>query len=173
MARLSLWAVLIILVTVLSVSSSASGQDATPTPKPISDDAVNAVSRNLYCPVCQNTPLEICPTEACIRWREQVRELLAQGYTEEQVRQYFIDHFGMRTVGTPTDPTSRLLTIFLPLGLIGIVGLIAVFGVVRRRRSTPDDAEALEDTLHGANDAEDALTDNYRAKLEDELEEHL
>ncbi len=150
------------LLLLILLPTPANAQSATPTPKPVSDDAVNAVSRNLYCPVCQNTPLEICPTEACFRWREQVRELLAQGYSEEQVRQYFIDHFGMRTVGTPTDSTSRLLTIFLPFGLIGIIGCIAVVGILRRRKSPIDEDEIVQD---------EALTDEYRARLESELED--
>jgi cytochrome c-type biogenesis protein CcmH len=37
-----------------------------PTP---SDDQVNAIARQLYCPVCENTPLDVCPTTACHQWR--------------------------------------------------------------------------------------------------------
>src|SRR5947208_1351761 len=96
----------ICLLTILAANGwRVSAQDGgTPTPpavRTVTDNDVNRVSRNLYCPVCQNVPLEVCETAACERWREQVRELLAQGQTDEQVRQYFIEHFGPKTVGTP------------------------------------------------------------------------
>jgi len=38
-----------------------------PTP---SDDEVNAIARQLFCPICQNIPLDVCPTQACADWRE-------------------------------------------------------------------------------------------------------
>ncbi len=155
----------ICLIVLLLMLLPAMAQGTAPTPVPASDDAVNAVSRNLYCPVCQNVPLEVCPTLACSRWREQVRELLTQGNTEEQVRKYFIDHFGMRTVGAPTDPFSQILTVGLPLGLIGIVGALVVIGVLRRKRTAPQTS--------GIGYTEEAvLPDDYRARLESELEEH-
>src|SRR5947207_14930983 len=32
--------------------------------RPVTANDVNRVSRNLYCPVCQNVPLEVCETTA-------------------------------------------------------------------------------------------------------------
>jgi cytochrome c-type biogenesis protein CcmH len=136
------------------------------TPIPISDDQVNAVARNLYCPVCENTPLEVCPTDACARWREQVRELLGQGETETQVRQYFIDHFGMRTVGTPTDPTSVLLTTGLPFGLILIAALLIVWQFLRWYRARP---KLVTDIEPAPDDANSIAPDDYQARIEAEL----
>ncbi len=163
-------------------------QTSVPTPAPptvptapisgaaaVSADQVNAVSRNLYCPVCQNTPLEVCPTDACARWRDQVRELLSQGQNEEQVRQYFIDHFGMRTVGTPTDSGSRLLTIGLPLALIAIIGALMVVQVIRRYNRRPVLAEAaFAPTVsdpRASPPVEADFVEAYRARLEAEVEE--
>ena len=46
-----------------------------PTP---SDDEVNRIAHQLYCPVCENTPLDVCPTEACRQWRDLIRQQLAK-----------------------------------------------------------------------------------------------
>ncbi|GEM_PF-472831 len=138
---------------------------ATATSRPVSDNEVNQISRNLYCPVCPNTPLEVCETAACARWREEVRDLLAQGKTEAQIRQYFIERFGVRTVGTPTDPTSQLLNIVLPFSLIGLIGIGIAFSLRRWRsnkRSKPD-----RDIIRNS----EVSPDDYRARLEAELEE--
>ncbi len=145
------------------VHAQGTATPPTPTLRPVSDNEVNQVARNLYCPVCQNVPLEVCETEACARWREQVRDLLAQGYTEAQVRQYFIERFGTKTVGTPSDPLSQFLTIVLPFGLIALIGVVIVISLVRWRTRRPVEAP---ENLAG----ESSVTaDDYRARLEEEI----
>ena len=63
----------------------ALAQAPTPT-----DDEVNRIAQQLYCPVCENTPLDVCPTEACRQWRDLIRQQLSEGWTEEQIQQYFV-----------------------------------------------------------------------------------
>lgn len=156
---------------VFGVSLSVFAQSITPTPQPVSADRVNAVSRNLYCPVCTNTPLEVCPTTACASWREQVRTLLASGQTEDQVRQYFIDHFGMRTVGTPVDPLTQVLTIVLPLSLIVLIGTLLAWQALRRRATLAADSMTPIVPITDAPNDHGSEADRYRARLESELEE--
>ena len=50
-----------------------------PNPPVPSDDQVNAIAKQLYCPVCENIPLDVCGTQACAQWRELIREKLAAG----------------------------------------------------------------------------------------------
>jgi cytochrome c-type biogenesis protein CcmH len=66
-----------LLLLFLLVVSTASAQDG-PT-----QDEVNAVARKLFCPVCENTPLDVCPTEACQQWRDVIRTKLMEGQSEE------------------------------------------------------------------------------------------
>ncbi len=149
--------------------TAAYAQVAAPTPRPVTDDEVNRISRGLYCPVCQNITLEVCPTEACARWREQVRDLLTEGKTEPEIRQYFIDRFGMRTVGLPTDPTGQLLSVGVPLALVLVVGGLLAFNILSRRRrnvvSAADDGEPI-----GYGD-EVVVPNDYAARLEAQLKE--
>src|SRR5512136_2788944 len=69
-----------------------------PTP---SDDQVNAIAKQLYCPVCENIPLDTCGTAACAQWRELIREKLAAGWTEQQIKDYFVQQYGARVLGKP------------------------------------------------------------------------
>ena len=64
-------------------------QDGTP-----SDDEVNKIAKQLYCPVCESTPLDVCPTEACRQWRELIREMLVEGRSEAEIKQYFVEQIG-------------------------------------------------------------------------------
>lgn len=151
-----------------STPPAVSSAPAPPT-VPVTADQVNAIAHNLYCPVCENTPLDVCPTEACSRWRAQIADLLGQGQSEQQVDQYFIDHFGMRTVGVPTDSTSRLLTVGVPFALILIAGLLIFWQLWRwyraRRLLMPtSDSQPPPGELN-------AELDEYRTRIENELRE--
>ncbi len=42
-------------------------------------DEVNRIAKGLYCPVCPNTPLDVCETRACEDWRALIRDKLAAG----------------------------------------------------------------------------------------------
>ena len=63
-----------------------------------SDDEVNAIAKDLYCPVCENVPLDVCPTQACAQWRALIREKLIDGWSEQQIKQYFVDQYGDRVL---------------------------------------------------------------------------
>ena len=104
-----LFALLLILLAVFSPSSAALAQQPTP-----SDDEVNAIAKQLFCPVCENTPLDVCPTQACAQWRELIREKLAAGWSEEEIKDYFIEQYGARVVGVPPLQGLNWLIYLIP-----------------------------------------------------------
>ena len=80
-----------------------------------SDNAVNQVAQRMYCPVCENIPLDECLTAACQEWKEEIRSQLAEGKTEQAIIDSFVARFGDHVVGVPVDPLLRALTIMMPL----------------------------------------------------------
>lgn len=111
------------------------GHAAAQTPQPqvtnITDDQVNAVAHELYCPVCENIPLDVCPTQACAQWRDLIRQQLSQGMTKQQIRDYFAKQYGDRVLDTPPMQGLNLLVYILP----GVMLLGGAFLVVRVLRS--------------------------------------
>jgi cytochrome c-type biogenesis protein CcmH len=112
---------LFVIAASFSVAAWVQAQETYPT-----DDDVNAVAKKLYCPVCPNTPLDVCETRACADWRQQIREQLADGWTEEQVMDYFVEQYGERVLAEPERSGFTSLVWILPvvalaLGLIGAV----------------------------------------------------
>lgn len=159
-ALLAIW-----LLCLLAFSAPISAQSDPDCTQPVTADDVNRVSKGLYCPVCENVPLEVCPTDACERWREQVRDLLACGMSQQEVRDYFVARFGQVAVGTPTDPTLQFFTVALPFILIGVIGVLAAFTLWRWRRQ--------QRTAPPQPPAPPPTDDPYRAALERELEERF
>ncbi len=95
-----------------------------------SDDQVNAVAKQLYCPVCENIPLDVCQTTACIQWRDLIQQLLTQGKSPDFIKQYFVAQYGDRVLGVP--PLNPLLiAAYAVLGLALLGGIFVVGRVIR------------------------------------------
>ena len=125
--------ILILLLVFLQLGTlSVHGQGDGP-----SDDEVNAIASQLYCPVCENVPLDVCPTQACEQWRATIREKLASGWTESEIKGYFVEQYGARVLATPpAEGLNWLVYILPPLALIG--GAIVLFRAVKTWQSNPE-----------------------------------
>ena len=146
---------LILLAFAIAVTPHAvSAQGPTPT-----DDEVNRIARQLYCPVCESTPLDACPTEACRQWRDLIRTMLAEGKSEEEIKQYFVEHYGVRVLA---EPPNRLLTYFVP----GVAILLGAFLLFRGFQIWMKPSITKNSTV--APKAK-PIQDPYIARLEEEL----
>lgn len=65
-----------------------------PPPKAEVDARTDALSTRLRCPVCQGLSVSASPSEAARAMRERIRELVAQGYADEQIVDYFVGRYG-------------------------------------------------------------------------------
>ncbi len=102
-----------------------------PTP---SDNDVNRVAKQLYCPVCENTPLDVCPTQACEEWRELIRLKLSEGWTDEQIKDYFALQYGDRVLAEPPRRGLNWLVYILPIVFFA-GGVVILVSVLRRMRA--------------------------------------
>jgi cytochrome c-type biogenesis protein CcmH len=131
-----------------------------PTP---SDDEVNAIARQLFCPICENTPLDVCPTQACHDWRELIRQMLAQGETPNEIKQYFVDHYGARVLSEPPLAGLSWLVYVVPpvVFLIGVFLLFRAFRTWKQlQKESPVEAVAGSDP---------PVENGYASLLEEEL----
>src|SRR5574342_679458 len=112
----------------LLVVSVVYAQNYVPT-----DDDVLRVAKNLYCPVCPNTPLDVCETKACQDWRAQIRDELAQGWTDQQIIDYFVTQYGERVLAEPQRKGFTSLVWFLPLIAV-LLGIGIVYEVLKNWR---------------------------------------
>ena len=149
---------LIIALVLTLTTRTAAAQGPTPT-----DDEVNRIAKQLYCPVCESTPLDDCPTEACRQWRELIRTMLTEGKSEKEIQQYFVTQYGARVLA---EPPNRLVTYLVPAVaiLLGALMLLRGFQMWMRPSTARADAEGVEP------DAK-PIQDPYIARLEEELKQ--
>ncbi len=153
-----------LLVFTFSVVPVSAVTAQKPTP---SDDEVNAIARQLFCPICENTPLDVCPTQACHDWRELIRQMLAQGKTPDEIKQYFVDHYGARVLAEPpTTGLTWLVYVVPPVAfLIGIFLLFRAFRTWSHLRKGT--------TIGAGSKSDQADEEEYATRLEEELRKRI
>jgi cytochrome c-type biogenesis protein CcmH len=152
------------LAATIAQTRTVFAQSPTPT-----DDEVNRIAHQLYCPVCENTPLDVCPTEACRQWRDLIRQQLSEGWTENQIKQYFVVQYGVRVLAEPPRTGLNWLVYILPPVII-LAGAILL---LRAMKIWTKPASAFTKTISKSSDDEllkkDAPKDDYVMRLEEEL----
>lgn len=121
----------ITILASLFVVSAVFAQEGQPG-YPTAND-VNRVAKQLYCPVCPNTPLDVCETKACEDWRAQIRDQLSEGWTDQQVIDYFVAQYGERVLAEPQRKGFTSLVWFLPLIAV-LLGLGIVYEILKNWR---------------------------------------
>ncbi len=127
------------------------------------DNEVLRIAKGLYCPVCPATPLDVCDTQACVQWRDLIKQKLIAGETEDQIRAYFIAQYGDRVLGAPPPEGFNLGAYILPLLLILLGGGVLFFtmrGWISSRQ------QAAPETI-----APVAVSDEYAERIARELKE--
>lgn len=97
----------------------------------------------LRCPVCQGLSVFDSPAEMAVNMKHQVRDLLAKGFTEEQIFQYFEKSYGEFVRLNPPMRGVNWLVWLAPLVAL-IVGGIIVWYLFRK--PAPVAAEPAEPT---------------------------
>ncbi len=146
---------LLILLAILSIAAAT----ALAQSEVVTDTDVIQVAQRMYCPVCENIPLDECQTITCSEWKEEIRNMLAAGRSEQDVIDSFVARFGDDVVGLPQDPVLRALTFLLPaLATALALGIgIATFRRFGGRQKLRPAQEQL------------TAPDAYRQRLEDDL----
>lgn len=167
---------LFILFCVWMVAAvAASAQEGAVT---VTDDDVNRVARQLYCPQCESVPLDACGTPACIAWRQQIRDFLEDSWTDQQIKDYFVREYGQRVLAAPSDPLINLLLAVVPIAaaVIGVVVFYRQYSRWQRNRLAADGAAHTAEAVAArpvspAANGKTAPADDYRARLEREIDE--
>lgn len=148
---------LLLVLAVFILIPAGKAQELTPNAP--TDNEVNAVAKQLYCPVCENTPLDVCPTQACAEWRDLIREKLAQGWSEQQIKEYFVDQFGDRVLATPPARGINWLVYIIP-PLAFIIGGVILFRAFKSWKEG-NEVSPTQEVL--------PANDEYIDRLEEEL----
>lgn len=162
MFKKSFLAILFTLIFGFLVVGVVAAQQPTP-----SDDQVNAIAKQLYCPVCENITLDVCPTTACAQWRDLIRQKLGEGWGEQQIKDYFVQQYGARVLGTPPAKGINWLLYILPF-LIIIAGVYVLYRAFRSWRR-PTTQPGLPSPVPAPPSDQTGSQDEYIKQMEEQV----
>jgi cytochrome c-type biogenesis protein CcmH len=138
--------VLVAAVVLAAFAATVSGI-AAPSPSDLEAEFV--------CPTCKTT-LDQSDSPIARRMKQVIRNSLAEGKTEAQIRHQLVAQFGPAVVAEPPKKGFDLLAWLVPLGILaaGAVGVGAIAWGWRRRRADEPPPAPLDPALERRLDAE-------------------
>lgn len=107
---------------------------AAPAEVPL-DARATRLEEQLRCLVCQNQSIAESQADLALDLKRQVREMLAAGKSEAEVRDYMVERYGDFVLYDPPMKASTLLLWIGPAGLLCLA--LAGFAWRLRRRDEP------------------------------------
>jgi cytochrome c-type biogenesis protein CcmH len=146
------------LLLALAPAAPAAAKDAVPiATDPALEARVMSLAVELRCLVCQNQTIADSHADLAVDLRNQIRTMIVQGQSDDQIRKYMTDRYGDFVLYKPPfKPATALLWVGPPVLLV--CALAALFLMLRRRmRASPDDFDPeTQLPADGANDVSPA-----------------
>ena len=102
------------------------GDEATET-------RLKGLATELRCLVCQNESLEFSRADLAVDLRNQIRDLVAKGKSDQEIIDYLVARYGDFVNYRPPLKPSTVPLWFGPFVLLALGGLVLIVTLVRRR----------------------------------------
>lgn len=123
------------------------------------DEVTNELTSRMRCPVCQALSIADSPSVSAMAMKQEVRELLATGYTTDQIVAYFERSYGEFIRLEPKAEGFNLVVWLAPLCLVLVGGALVAWRLRRGR-----DPEITTETA-----AADPELEAYRERVRQEV----
>lgn len=134
---------LLALLLGLILAGSVFAKEApTVAADPVLEKRVMALASELRCLVCQNQTIADSNADLAIDLKNQVREKLKKGESEEKILEYMVARYGDFVLYKPPVKATTWLLWIGPFALL-LAALAGLYYYIARRRSAP--AQALSE----------------------------
>ena len=101
-----------------------------------------ALNRTIMCPVCPGESIDQSQVALAVQMRGIVNDKLAAGWSDEQVREFFVERYGPSVLlEPPTKGISLAVWLVPPLGVAAAIGVFVIALRHMRRRPTASDGD--------------------------------
>ena len=125
------------------------------------------IEDEVMCPVCGTTLELASDAKQAIDQREQIRELIAQGRTKEEIKDELVAEFGPEVLATPSTEGFDLAAWLVP-GLAVLAGAMVAFVGLRRWRG----ASLSHDEENAPREEASAASAEDRERLDADLKRY-
>lgn len=142
----------------------AVAQDGAAPASTVTPNDVKEVSKQLWCPLCSGVRLDACELKACEQMRDVIAVKLADGDSDQEIKDYFVAQYGPQVLGEPPLEGFNWLAWILPVVVMVGGGIFLWF----RTRSM---IGGRKQEVVGASAAAGG-EDDYSRKLDEELKHY-
>ena len=150
------------LIALAALALAAAGC-AAPDEVPDMERRAQLINKSVMCPVCPGESIDQSQHPLAVQMRAAVDEKLGEGWSDGQVREFFVERYGSAVLLEPPAEGVHLVAwIVPPLGTaLALAALFLVLRLMARPRSRP---AAVADEMTAAE------RDEYVARIEAALE---
>jgi cytochrome c-type biogenesis protein CcmH len=121
------------LALALVVAALASVPGSSPAAEP--QTTLPAMEQQVMCVVCR-TPLAVANGPQANAERRQIRRLIAQGKSEQQIKDVLVAQYGERVLALPKDDGFNLAVYLVPIAAVLLALMLLALMLPRWRRET-------------------------------------
>ena len=129
----------------------------------VSADDVNAVAKELWCPLCSGVRLDACELRACEQMKDVIADKLTTGESTQNIKNYFVHQYGPQVLGEPPLEGFNWLAWILPVVVL-VGGGFFLWSRTRRMVRQPKPVAASAAPVDSS--------DRYSQELEKELKQY-
>ncbi len=124
----------LLLIAVFSIIILVGGLVSEPS----AEDRAESIGARIMCPVCQGAAIANSPSETATSMMDKVEELVAAGWTDGQILDFFRDRYGESILLDPPFAGKTLLVWLLPIAALGA----GIWMISQRKRPDPASLES-------------------------------
>ncbi len=138
MKRLVLMALCFAVAAACLQATSSWAKEAEPLAQdPVMEARLNSLAEQLRCLVCQNESLAGSRSDLALDLRREIRALMRQGQTDEQILAFMVSRYGDFVLYKPPVKSTTWLLWTGPFVLM-LIGVGVLLLVLKRRRLLPE-----------------------------------
>ena len=128
---------LLALIWLAAATAALAGEASPASEDPVLEARVMAIASELRCLVCQNQTIADSNATLAQDLRREVRDMIAAGQTDAQIREFMIERYGDFVLYRPRMTAGNFLLWAAPVLLL-LIGAFVLVRVVRRRAAESD-----------------------------------
>ena len=137
--------------------------------EPLSPQALK-IANDLNCPVCEGQSVRDSNSQLARDMRRTVQERLDDGYTEEEVYDYFVDRYGVGILREPPKSGFFMTLWWAPVIGIAIGALVLGTFIAQRKKPVQATTEPSAGSASDEHDPDDDLSE-YEQKILRDLDD--
>lgn len=158
----------LLTLTLFLASGQYAPQQAGSEPlAPPLEARVQAVAKELRCAVCQGLSVADSPSSMARAQLDKVRELVSEGKTDQEIREYFVARYGEWVLLQPKAEGVNLLVWLGPVALL----LGGAYVISRQVRREPEPSASSSSVPAAPSPSKDDAVDPYLAAVRRELDQ--